>query len=111
LNSGSCQKPVNTGAPIVFVQVKQALKQLLDALDEISKTHAEVSDTAAREVMAVAVHRGFVLGVKGYKLPAKFAMFSEAGKQLVREACIRRDAGGSGVPGADISPSALCPLR
>jgi len=66
--------------------VKQALKQLLETLDEISKTHAEVSDTAAREAMAEAIQRGFVLGQKGYKLPDKFAMFSEAGDQLVREA-------------------------
>jgi len=66
--------------------VKQALKQLLDALNEVSKSHAEVSDTAVRKVMAVAIHRGFVLGEKGYKLPAKFAMFSETGNHLVREA-------------------------
>jgi hypothetical protein len=36
--------------------------------------------------MAVAIHRGFVLGEKGYKLPAKFAMFSQTGNHLVREA-------------------------
>ena len=66
--------------------MRQALKQLLDALDEISKTHAEISDTAVREIMAAAVHRGLVLGEKGYELPANFAMFSETGNQLVREA-------------------------
>jgi len=63
--------PTGSGRRTVGEAVKQALKQLLHALDEISKTHAEVSDTAAREVMALAVHRGFVLGEKGLQAPGQ----------------------------------------
>jgi hypothetical protein len=36
--------------------VKQALKELLNALDEISKTHAEVSDAANRKAMTKAIY-------------------------------------------------------
>jgi Immunity protein 26 len=66
--------------------VKQALKQLLNALDEISKTHAEVSDAANREAMTKAIYQGFVLPKNSYKLPARFGMPSTEGNRLVREA-------------------------
>jgi hypothetical protein len=51
--------------------LKQALKQLLDALDEVSKTHSEVSDAAAREAMTKVIYQGFVLRKDGYKLPLR----------------------------------------
>ena len=66
--------------------MKQALKQLLNALDEISKTHAEVSDAANREAMTKAIYQGFVRRKDSYKLPARFGMLSTEGNRLVREA-------------------------
>jgi hypothetical protein len=75
--------------------VKQALKQLLNALDEISKTHAEVSDPGNREAMTKAIYQGFVLRKDSYKLPARFGMLSTEGNRLVREApAIGNSSGG-----------------
>jgi hypothetical protein len=66
--------------------VRQALKQLLDTLDEVSRTHAEVSDTAVQEAMSDAVHQRFISQKKRYRLPAKFGMFSTTGNHLVHDA-------------------------
>jgi hypothetical protein len=66
--------------------VKQALKQLLNALDEISKEHPEVSDLTNREAVTKAIYQGFVLWKDSYKLPARFGMLSTEGNSLVREA-------------------------
>jgi len=66
--------------------VKQALKQLLDTLDDVSRAHTEVSDTAVREAMADAIHQRFVLQKKRYRVPTEFGMFSPAGNHLVRDA-------------------------
>jgi hypothetical protein len=66
--------------------VKKALKQLINALDKICDEHEEVGDTAVREQMHDAVHKGFIVRQPRYKLPAKFGMFSDEGNKLVRVA-------------------------
>ena len=63
--------------------MKRALKQLLDALDEVSEEHEEVGDTDVREQMSDAVHKGFIVPQPGHQLPAKFGMFSDEGDKLV----------------------------
>jgi len=88
--------------------VKQALKQLLNALDEISKTHAEVSDAANREAMTKAIYQGFVLRKDSYKLPARFGMLSPEGNRLVREALAAFLAHPDGAfSSEDLTPDAL----
>ena len=69
--------------------MKNALRQMLDALDEISDQHEELGDTDVRERMAVAIHKSFLLPQAGYTLPAKFGMFSKDGNAKVREALRR----------------------
>ena len=65
--------------------MKNALKRLLDDLDEISERHEEVSDTDVREQMYVAIRKGFIVPETGYLVPAKFGMFSCGGNRRVRE--------------------------
>jgi hypothetical protein len=64
--------------------IKKALGQLLTALDAIFDKHEEVGDTAVREKMSDAIHNGFIVPQKGYKIPESFGMFSDRGNQLVR---------------------------
>jgi hypothetical protein len=66
--------------------MKKALKQLINALDKVFEEHEEVGDTDVREQMYDAVHKGFIVPQPGYKLPAKFGMFSDEGDKLVRTA-------------------------
>ena len=66
--------------------MKQALKQLLDKLDRISKTHGELSADTAREAMTTAIRDGFALRKDGYRLPMRFGMSCKEGNRLVREA-------------------------
>jgi hypothetical protein len=66
--------------------MKKALKQLINALDEVFKEHEEVGDTAVREFMYDAVYQSFVLPQAGYELPEEFGMFSEEGNRKVRGA-------------------------
>ncbi len=66
--------------------MKQALEQLLNALDRVFEEHEEVGDTAVREAMYDAVSKSFVLPEAGYTLPTKFQMFSAEGNQAVHAA-------------------------
>ena len=66
--------------------MKKALKQLIDELDHVFEEHEEVGDTAVREEMSDAIHKGFILPQAGYVLPATFGMFSKEGNQKVRVA-------------------------
>ncbi|HWN96121.1 MAG TPA: hypothetical protein VNT99_13875 [Methylomirabilota bacterium] len=63
--------------------IKKALRQLLVALDKIFERHEEIGDTDVREKMFAAIHFGFIKPKRGYKLPAKFGMFSEPADKLV----------------------------
>jgi hypothetical protein len=69
--------------------MKKALKQLINALDKVFEEHDEVGDTDVREQMYDAVHKGFIVPQPGYKLPARFGMFSDEGNELVRAALQR----------------------
>jgi hypothetical protein len=66
--------------------MKNALKQLIDALDEVSAEHEEVGDTAVRQFMYDAVHKSFIVPQRGYELPDEFGMFSEEGNKKVHAA-------------------------
>ena len=66
--------------------MKKALKQLLNALDKIFEEHEELGDTAVREAMYEAVHKGFIVPRAGYELPQEFGMFEPAGNRKVRAA-------------------------
>jgi hypothetical protein len=46
----------------------------------------ELFDSAVRETMGDAVFDGFIKPQPGYVLPDKFAMFSQEGNRLVKEA-------------------------
>jgi hypothetical protein len=66
--------------------MKKALKQLINALDQVFEEHEEVGDTDVREQMYDAVYKGFIVPQAGYTVPASFGMFSEEGNKLVRTA-------------------------
>jgi hypothetical protein len=62
------------------------LRLLLNRLDTIAKEHEEVGDTDVRESMSNAVFNGFLRPRSDFELPDSYAMFSEQGDQLVRQA-------------------------
>ena len=64
--------------------IKKALKQLLDDLDEVFERYEEVGDTAVREQIYDAIRNEFIIPRAGYNLPVKFGMFSQEGDRLVR---------------------------
>lgn len=65
--------------------MKKALKQLLDALDELAEGgHDEVTDTDVRERMHEAVFRTLVDPQADYQLPDEFGMFSPEGNREVK---------------------------
>src|SRR5215468_3273097 len=69
--------------------MKKALKQLLDALDNIFEEHEELGDTAVRQFMYDAVHKSFIVPQAGYRLPDDFGMFSDNGNRKVKAALAR----------------------
>jgi hypothetical protein len=66
--------------------MKEALKTLLNQLDEIASEHDEIEDTDVREQMADAIEKAFIRPVSGYVLPNKFGMFSTEADAAVRKA-------------------------
>jgi hypothetical protein len=64
--------------------MKKALKQLISGLDKIMEEHEEVGDTAVREAMYEAVHKGFIAPEAGFQLPDDFQMFSDDGNRQVK---------------------------
>src|SRR5262245_52610042 len=82
--------PVAVSAPCKGAShMKNALKRLLDDLDEILEQHEEVGDTDVREQMYVAIRSGFVMPEAGYIVPPRFGMFSTQGDRRVREAIVK----------------------
>lgn len=68
--------------------MKTALKELLDALDQVCEQHEELGDTDVRERMAEAIEKAFALKEPGYRLPRRFGMFSRQGDAKVRAALV-----------------------
>ena len=66
--------------------IKKPLKQFLTALDRIESKHGEIGDTDVREKMYNAIHAAFIMRERGFSMPEKFGMFSDAGNALVRAA-------------------------
>ena len=66
--------------------MKAILRQLLDRLDGIAEHHDEVGDTEVREAMSAAVSDGFIRPIATFTLPDRYAMFTEEGDRLVRQA-------------------------
>jgi hypothetical protein len=66
--------------------MQAVLRQLLDRLDAIAGQHDEVGDTDVREAMSEAVFDGFLRPVPAFALPDRFAMFSEEGDRLIKQA-------------------------
>ncbi len=62
------------------------LRRLLDRVDVIAEQHDEVGDTDVREAMSAAVFDGFLRPVPAFALPDRYAMFSDEGDRLVRQA-------------------------
>jgi hypothetical protein len=62
------------------------LRRLLNRLDTIAEEHEEVGDTDVRESMSITVFNGFLRPTSDFELPDSYAMFSEQGDQLVRQA-------------------------
>ena len=62
------------------------LRALLDELDRLEQQHVEFSDTLAREELAEAVHRGFIVQEPGFDLPSDFGLFTQQGNDAVRTA-------------------------
>jgi hypothetical protein len=72
--------------PSTMANMKQALKQLLNALDRIYENNEELGDTAVREQMYEAVYKSFIDPQAGYALPEEFGMFSAAANKKVKAA-------------------------
>ena len=66
--------------------MKDALKKLLDGLDEIGSKHEELFDSDVRQNMSNAIMEGFVRQRLQYEVPQDFGMFSEAGNTAVHDA-------------------------
>lgn len=64
--------------------MKEALKQLLDDLDQVAAVHDEIGDTDVREQMYEVVHKAFIAPQSGYKLPDSFGMFTDEGDAKVK---------------------------
>lgn len=66
--------------------MKECLRDLLDRFEEIQRTHREITDTAVRDETTEAVLGGFYLDNADYRVPARLAMFEQAGNKLVQAA-------------------------
>ncbi len=66
--------------------MRAILRRLLERLDAIAEQHEEVGDTDVREAMSAAVFDGFLRPVPSFELPDRYAMFSEEGDRLVKQA-------------------------
>ncbi len=66
--------------------MQMILRRLLDRLDAIGEQHGEVSDTAVRDCISAAVFDGFLRPGSAFALPDRYAMFSDEGDQLVKQA-------------------------
>jgi len=65
--------------------MKEALKQLLNALDKLAEGgHDEVMDTDVRERMHEAVYKKLVEPQPDYQIPDEFGMFSPEGNKKVK---------------------------
>lgn len=63
--------------------MRNALKQLLNALDVVAETHGEIYDTMVREELRDALHRSFVMAEPEAELPGSFGMFGDEGNAAV----------------------------
>jgi hypothetical protein len=66
--------------------MKNALQMLLKSLDTVRLEHAEIKDTAVREVLSDILYRSFIKPEPDYQLSRDFAMFSDEGNALIRTA-------------------------
>ena len=62
------------------------LLELLRRLERLGEFHHEQYGSEVREQMGDAIMEGYVRRRPGYRLPARFGMFSEAADTQVREA-------------------------
>ncbi|WP_147274353.1 hypothetical protein [Bremerella cremea] len=66
--------------------MRDALKRLLNLLDEIGNEHEELFDSDVRQNIRNAIMEGFVRHRLKYEIPQDFGMFSEDGNTAVRNA-------------------------
>jgi hypothetical protein len=66
--------------------MKNALRLLLNTLDQIRLEHPEITDTMVREEMGYAVYQGFVIQEQDFQLPREFGIFSAIGNEQVYSA-------------------------
>ena len=70
--------------------IKDALKELLNNLDEVANLHPEIHDTAVRELLNDAIVEGFVLNTHTPDtMSNNYAMFSDEGNDAVHEAIMQ----------------------
>lgn len=65
--------------------MKTALTKLIDDLSQLESAHDEITDTAVREAMYIAIHHALIVPKVGYKLPKQFAMFTREGNDRVKK--------------------------
>ena len=65
------------------------LRELLETLEEIGRSHGEIYDTVCREAMGDAVFHRFIKPSPGYELPADFGLDADDSNQRVRAALTR----------------------
>ena len=68
--------------------MENALKMLLDTLDEIARDHGDIEDTDVREQMRDAVEKSLLAPVAGYVWPDEFGMFEPDGNVRVKAALL-----------------------
>ena len=70
------------------MDIKEALKQLLDNLDKVEGKYSELYDTAVREELHEVIMEFFIFGSTDAEIPADgdYAMFSDEGNKAVHQA-------------------------
>jgi hypothetical protein len=71
--------------------IKNALRELLDNLDEVAEKHSEIRDTMVREILSDTILYQFVFDSSTNDVPSDkdYAMFSDEGNEAVHKALVQ----------------------
>ena len=69
--------------------MKDALRELLNSLDDIGADNEEIYDSDVRQLMSNAIMESFVRHRESYVIPDKFGMFSDTANAAVKKALTR----------------------
>lgn len=69
-------------------EIDNALRGLLNRLDEIASEHSEIFDTAVREELGWSVYQSFILG-KDYDFGGRYTMLSSEADEKIALALLQ----------------------